>query len=426
MANGKAQEEAKQSARRRVVVTGMGCVTPVGNDLDTTWKAILDCRSGAAAIAAFDTTPFVVHFACEVKGYDPAAYMEPREVKRNDPFVHRAVGASKMAMAHSGLAKGMFVPERAGAIYASGIGGIQTIEDQYDRYMQKGAKRVSPFTIPMLMVNDAAGQLAIDLGLKGPNYATVSACSSSLHALGLAFRHIQWGEADIMVTGGTEAGITELGLGAFINMGALSMRNDNPAAASRPFDKDRDGFVVGEGAATLVLEELEHARGRNATIFAEVLGYGFTDDAHHITAPETTGDGAVRCMATAIANSGLKPEDIDYVNAHGTSTPMNDRTESLALRRVFGSCMDKVSVSSTKGHTGHLLGAAGATEAIITVMALHQGIVPPTMNFHTPDPECDIDVTPNQPKKRDIRHALSNNFGFGGHNASVCLARYDG
>jgi 3-oxoacyl-[acyl-carrier-protein] synthase II len=276
------------------------------------------------------------------------------------------------------------------------------------------------------MINDACGQLAIDFGLKGPNYATVSACSSSLHAIGLSMRHIQWGEADIMFTGGSEAGISVLGLGAFINMGALSTRNDDPATASRPFDRDRDGFVMGEGAGTLVLEELAHAKARNASILAEVLGYGFTDDAHHITAPDDHGEGASRAMRRAIADSGLSPSDIGYVNAHGTSTPLNDRTEAAALKRVFSSGLGgETAVSSTKGHTGHLLGAAGAIEAIFTVMAVWNGVVPPTINFHTPDPECDIDITPNRPRRKDIRYALSNNLGFGGHNASLCLARCD-
>ncbi|MCC8190912.1 MAG: beta-ketoacyl-ACP synthase II, partial [Planctomycetes bacterium] len=404
---------------------GMGCVTPVGNDLETSWKAVVDGKSGVGEITLVDHSMFEVHFAHEVKGFDPAAFMDPKEAKRTDRFVHMAMGASKMAFAMAGLQPGSFTPERSGVVYASGIGGIRSIEDQYERYKQKGTKRISPFTIPLLMINDAPGQLAIDLNLKGPNYATVTACASSTHAIGLAMRHIQWGEADIMLAGGSEAGISVLGLGAFINMGALSSRNDDPATASRPFDKDRDGFVIGEGAATLVLEELEHAKARGAHIYGEVLGYGFTDDAYHITAPAEEGDGAARGMAIAIENSGLKPEDIDYVNAHGTSTPFNDRTESRAIKRVFGSGVDKVSVSSTKGHTGHLLGAAGAVEAVFTFMAINDGIVPPTINFHTPDPECDIDVTPNEARRREIRYALSNNLGFGGHNATLCVGRYE-
>ena len=412
--------------RRRVVVTGMGCVTPVGNDLATTWKAILDGKSGVGPITRFDHSPFEVHFAHEVKDFDPAVYMDSKEIKRNDRFVHLAVASAKMAAAAAGLAKGGFDPERAGSVFASGIGGIRSIEEQYERFKVKGAKRISPFTIPLLMINDAPGQLAIEFCLKGPNYATVTACSSSVHAIGLSLRHIQWGEADVMFTGGSEAGISVLGLGAFINMGALSSRNDDPATASRPFDRDRDGFVLGEGSGVIILEELEHAKARRAPILAEVLGYGFTDDAHHITAPDENGDGAARAMLQALADSGLKPADIDYVNAHGTSTPLNDRSESRALRRVFGDGLGGASVSSTKGHTGHLLGAAGAIEAIFTIMAIRDGMVPPTINFHTPDPECDIDVTPNRPRKKDIRHALSNNLGFGGHNASLCLARFDG
>ena len=413
--------------KRRVVITGMGCVTPIGNDLDTTWKALLDGKSGADEITLLDHKDFAVHFAHEVKGYDPKSFIDPKEVKHTDRFVHFAMGASKMAFAMAGLDKpGSFVPERAGVVYASGIGGIRSIEDQYERFKQKGPRRISPFTIPLLMINDASGQLAIDLKFKGPNYGTVSACSSASHAIGLALRHIQWGEADVMLAGGSEAGISVLGLGAFINMGALSTRNDDLKTASRPFDKDRDGFVMGEGSGSLILEELEHAKRRGAPIIAEVLGYGFTDDAYHITAPETSGDGAARGLSIAIENSGLKPENIDYINAHGTSTPYNDRTESAAIRRVFGSHADGLSVSSTKGHTGHLLGAAAAIEAVFTAMAIKEGIVPPTINYKTPDPECNIDVTPNQPKRRDIRYALTSNLGFGGHNATLCLGRFDG
>ncbi|MDR2390692.1 MAG: beta-ketoacyl-ACP synthase II [Planctomycetota bacterium] len=412
--------------KRRVVITGMGCVTPIGNDLETAWKGILEGKSGAGPITHFDHSAFEVHFAHEVKNFDSTARMDAKEAKRTDRFVHFALAAAKMASEMALLTPGSFDSERAGAVYASGIGGIRSIEDQYERYKIKGPKRISSFTIPFLMINDACGQLAIDFGLKGPNYATVSACSSSAHAIGLAMRHIQWGEADIMFTGGSEAGISILGLGAFINMGALSTRNDDPAAASRPFDRDRDGFVLGEGAGAVVLEELGHARARNAPILAEILGYGFTDDAHHITAPDDQGDGASRAMRRAIADSGLSPSDIGYVNAHGTSTPLNDRTEAAALKHVFGARLGAgTAVSSTKGHTGHLLGAAGAIEAIFTVMAIRDGVVPPTINFRTPDPECDIDVTPNRPRRKDIRYALSNNLGFGGHNASLCLARCD-
>lgn len=415
------------ATKRRVVITGMGCVSPVGNDLDTTWKAILDGKSGVGEITLLDHSLFSVHFAHEVKNYDPAPFMvDKKDIKHTDRFVHMALGSAKMAFAMSGLKDGAFDPERAGIVYASGIGGIRSIEEQYERYKQKGVRRISPFTIPLLMINDAPGQLAIDLNLKGPNYATVTACASSTHALGLAMRHIQWGEADIMLTGGSEAGISILGLGAFINMGALSTRNDSPETASRPFDKDRDGFVMGEGSATLVLEELEHAKKRGATIYGEVLGYGFTDDAYHITAPDTSGDGAARGMALAIKSAGLTPDDIDYINAHGTSTPFNDRTESAAIHKVFGAKADKLAISSTKGHTGHLLGATGALEVIFATLAMHQGIVPPTINFQTPDPECNLDVTPNEPKKRDMKYALSNNLGFGGHNATICLGRFDG
>ncbi len=410
---------------RRVVVTGMGCVTPLGNNLAASWDAILAGKSGADLITLFDTSAFGVHFANEVKDYDPSQFMDPKEAKRADRFVHFAMGSSGMAMADAGLAKGGFDPDRAGVVFASGIGGIRSIEEQYDRYIKKGPKRISPFTIPLLMINAAPGQIAIGYNLRGPNYATVTACASATHAIGLALRHIQLDEADVMVAGGSEAGISILGLGAFINMGALSSKNDDFKTASRPFDKDRDGFVMGEGSGALILEELEHAKARGAAIYAEVLGYGYTDDAYHITAPEESGDGAARAFSIAIKNSGLKPEDIDYMNAHGTSTVYNDRTEAKALKRVFGPDLGNLSVSSTKGHTGHLLGAAGAIEAVFTIMAIKDQIVPPTINFFTPDPECDIDVTPNKAKKRTIRYAISNNLGFGGHNATLCFGKYE-
>lgn len=411
--------------KRRVVITGMGCVTPIGNDLDTTWQSLVAGKSGVGEITVIDHAPFEVHFACEVKGYDPTKYMDAKEAKRTDRFVHMAMGAAKMAVEMAGIKPGGFEAERAGVIFASGIGGITSIEDQYERYKNKGPKRISPFTIPLLMINDAPGQLAIDLGFKGPNYATVTACASATHGIGLAMRHIQWGEADIMLAGGSEAGISVLGLGAFINMGALSMRNDDPQTASRPFDKDRDGFVMGEGSGALVLEELEHAKARGATIYGEILGYGFTDDAYHITAPEESGDGPARGLSLAISNSGLKPSDIDYINAHGTSTPYNDRTESRAILKVFGEQGD-MAISSTKGHIGHLLGAAGAVESVFTVKAIAESMVPPTINFKTRDPECDIDCTPNEPRKKEIKYALTSNLGFGGHNATLCFARYDG
>jgi 3-oxoacyl-[acyl-carrier-protein] synthase II len=402
----------------------MGCVTPVGNDLETTWDAIVAGSAGADVITLFDHADFDVHFANEVKDFDPTGYMDAKEAKRADRFVHFAMAATRMAFEQSGLSGAAFDSERAGCVYGSGIGGIMSIEEQYMRFVKKGPRRISPFTIPLLMINAAPGQIAIEFGLRGINYATVSACASATHALGLALRHIQHDEADIVVTGGSEAAISILGLGAFATMGALSLRNDDPKTASRPFDKERDGFVMGEGAGSLVFEELEHAKTRGAAIYAEVLGYGFTDDAFHITAPEETGDGAARAFAKAIADSDLAPGDIDYMNAHGTSTLYNDRTEALAIKKVFGPDI-KVAVSSTKGHTGHLLGAAGAIEAIFTVKAIDTGVVPPTINQFVPDPECEIDVTPNAAKRRDIRYALSNNLGFGGHNATICFGRYE-
>jgi 3-oxoacyl-[acyl-carrier-protein] synthase II len=390
--------------------------------MDSAWKAIVAGESGADVITLFDHSAFDVHFANEVKNFEATKFMDPKEAKRADRFVHFALAATRMAFEQSGLLGCKFDSERAGCVYGSGIGGIMSIEEQYMRYVKKGPRRISPFTIPLLMINAAPGQIAIDFGLRGINYGTVSACSSATHAIGLALRHIQRDEADIIVTGGSEAAISILGLGAFATMGALSTRNDDPKTSSRPFDKDRDGFVIGEGAGTVICEELEHAKRRGAFIHAEILGYGFTDDAYHITAPEETGDGAARAFSKAISDSGLTPDDIDYINAHGTSTLYNDRTEALAIKKVFGS-EPKPAVSSTKGHTGHLLGAAGAIEAIFTVLAIRNGIVPPTINHFTDDPECDIDVTPNTPKQRDIRYALSNNLGFGGHNAAICFGR---
>jgi 3-oxoacyl-[acyl-carrier-protein] synthase II len=409
------------------VITGLGCVTPVGNDLEAAWDALLAGKSGAAEITLFDTRDFGVHFANEVKDYNPDSFMEPKEAKRADRFVHMAMGAAKMAMHHAGLKPGLYQPERAGVVFASGIGGIRSIEEQFERYLRKGPKRISAFTIPYLMINSAPGYIAIDLGMKGPNYSTVTACASATHAIGLAMRHIQLHEADLMICGGSEAGISILGLGAFTNMGALSTRNDSPTTASRPFDRERDGFVMGEGSGALVLEALEHAQARKARILAEVLGYGFTDDAYHITSPDETGVGPARAFSQAIAASGLKPTDIDYMNAHGTSTIFNDRTEAKALQMVFGDHLSHMAVSSTKGHTGHLLGAAGAIEAVFTVRAIETGMVPPTINFTTPDPECGgIDVTPNQPRRREINYAMSNNLGFGGHNATLCFGKFRG
>ena len=412
--------------KRRVVITGMGCVTPVGNDLDSTWDALVAGKSGAAEITQLDVSNFDVKFANEVKNFDPQKYIDARECRRLDRFVHFAVASAKMALDQAGFKPGLFKAERFGCVYGSGIGGILSIEEQYERYKVKGTKRVSPFTIPLLMINCAPGQLAIMFGCKGPNYGTVTACASATHAIGLSMRHIQWGEADVMLTGGSEAGISILGVSAFTNMGALSTRRDDPQTASRPFDKERDGFVMGEGSGTLLLEEYEHAKERGAKIYAEILGYGFTDDAFHITAPEETGDGGARAMSIAIENSGLKPEQIDYINAHGTSTPYNDKTETLAIKKAFGlENSKKLSISSTKGQTGHLLGAAGAIETIFSTMVINSGIIPPTINRFTPDPDCDLDTTPNQPGKREVNYVLTNNLGFGGHNATLCLGKID-
>jgi 3-oxoacyl-[acyl-carrier-protein] synthase II len=416
----------EQARGRRVVVTGIGAVTPVGNDAKTAWESLLHGRSGAAEISLIDHADFPVHFACEVKDFEPTDYIDPREAKRLDRFVHFAIASAGMAMADAALKEGGYTPERTGCVYGSGIGGILSVESQYDRFREKGPRRITPFMIPLLMTNAACGNIAIRYGLKGANYCPVSACATGAHAIGLAMRHIQWGEADVMVCGGSEAGISILGLGGFANMKALSTRNDSPETASRPFDRTRDGFVIGEGAGCLVLESLEHAQARGAAIHAEILGYGFTDDAYHITAPNEGGEGAIRAIRTAVEDSGLKPEQIDYINAHGTSTPYNDKTETKAIKAAMGEEVARgLSISSTKSCTGHTLGAAGALEAAFTIFAIEHGVIPPTANLSEADPECDLDYTPNEPKEKPVKYALSNSNGFGGHNATLCFGRYE-
>jgi len=411
--------------KRRVVVTGMGAVTPVGNDVATMWRSLIECRSGAAPITHFDASIFPVRFACELKGFDALQYMDRKEAKRADHFTQYAVAASLMAMDDAGFGDGTgYEPENTGVIVGSGIGGLKIFEEQHDVYRQRGPSKISPFFIPMFIGDIAAGIVSMRFNAKGPNYATVSACATSAHAIGDSFRTIQYGDADVMITGGAEATVTPMAIGGFANMKALSERNDTPETASRPFDATRDGFVMGEGGATVVLEELEHAKRRGARIYAEIVGYGATGDAYHLTAPAPNGEGAQRSMKRALNDAGLGPGDIQYINAHGTSTPANDMNETAAIKAVFGEHARAVNVSSTKSCTGHMLGAAGAVELVIGALAITEGIIPPTINFETADPDCDLNYTVNAPVERDVTAVLSNSFGFGGHNSTLVIQRY--
>ena len=412
--------------KRRVVVTGLGALTPVGNDVATTWQALLAGKSGAGPITKFDPTSFAVRFACEVKGFDPLAYMDRKEAKRADAYTQYAVATSLQAMRDAGFGEGTgFDPDRTGVIIGSGIGGLRTFEEQHDVYREYGASKISPFFIPMFIADIAAGIVSMQINAKGPNYATVSACASSAHAIGDAYRAIQYGDAEVMIAGGAEATVTAMAIGGFANMRALSERNDEYATASRPFDATRDGFVMGEGAACVVLEELEHATQRSAKIYGEVVGYGATADAYHLTAPAPGGEGAQRAMRRAIADAGITPADVQYVNAHGTSTPANDLNETMAMKVVFGDAAKQLNVSSTKGATGHMLGAAGAVEFLICSLTVCNGKIPPTINYRTPDPECDLNYTPNTAVDRNVRYALSNSFGFGGHNVTLAVKRFE-
>lgn len=410
--------------RRRVVVTGLGAVTPVGNDVATTWRALLAGVSGGAIITKFDPSRFKVRFACEVKGFDPLAFMDRKEAKRSDVYTQFALAAAVEAMADAGFGADGYVPEDTGVIIGSGIGGLKIFEEQHDVYRELGPSKISPFFIPMFITDMAAGIVSMRFGAKGPNYATVSACSTSAHAIGDAFRTIQYGDADVMITGGSEAAVTPMSIGGFANMTALSTRNDDPATASRPFDRGRDGFVMGEGAGVVILEELEHARRRGARIYSEIVGYGATGDAYHITGQPEDHEGLQRAMRRALRDAGIAPSDVQYVNAHGTSTPLNDPNEIRAIKKVFGDHAATLNVSSTKSATGHMLGAAGGVEFIFSTLAIVNGVVPPTINHFTPDPECDLDITPNVAVARDVRVAISNSSGFGGHNVSLAVQRY--
>jgi 3-oxoacyl-[acyl-carrier-protein] synthase II len=411
----------------RVVVTGIGVVTPIGNTVEEFWNAMLEGKSGADYITRFDTTHFETKFACEVKNFDPLLYLNRKEVQRMDLFTQFAIAAATQALQDSGLNLDKINKERTGVIFGSGIGGMWTYHYQQQLVYENNGKpdRISPFFIPMMISDIAAGHIAIRWGFKGPNYATTSACATASHSLADALMLIQRGDADIMVVGGSEAAICPMGVGGFNAMKALSTRNDDPKTASRPFDKDRDGFVMGEGAGVLILETLEHALNRGAKIYTEFAGFGLTDDAFHITQPAPNGEGAYRSMKLALEDAGLQPQDIDYINAHGTSTPYNDKNETEAIKTLFGDYAYKINISSTKSMTGHLLGAAGAVEAIATVLAIERGIIPPTINYFTPDPECDLNYTPNKPVQRKIRAALSNTFGFGGHNATLAFKAFE-
>jgi 3-oxoacyl-[acyl-carrier-protein] synthase II len=411
--------------RRRVVVTGLGAVTPIGNDVATTWRAMQDGVSGSAPITKFDPASFPVKFACELKGFDPLLSMERKEAKRADPYAQYAVAASVEAMKDAGLADGGYDVDRIGVIVGSGIGGLKSFEEQHDTYRERGASKISPFFIPMFIADIAAGVVSMRFNARGPNYATVSACATSAHAIGDAFRTIQYGDADIMICGGSEAAVTAMSIGGFANMTALSTNNAEYATASRPFDKTRDGFVMGEGAGIVILEELQHALARGAKIYGEMAGYRATGDAYHLTGQLPDHEGLQRAMRGAMADAGLTAADVDYVNAHGTSTPLNDRNEAKAIATVFGDEARRINVSSTKSMTGHMLGAAGSVEFIAATLAIRDSLVPPTINYATPDPECgDLDFTPNTAKKREVRAALSNSAGFGGHNVSIAVKRY--
>jgi 3-oxoacyl-[acyl-carrier-protein] synthase II len=411
--------------KRRVAVTGLGFVTPLGNTVAATWEAMVAGRSGAGPITRFDPAQLAVKFACEVKGFEPSRYLDKKEARRFDLFTQFAMGAAVQAVTDACLEQtwSQVDLQRVGVIIGSGTGGIATFEEQCRIYLEKGPSRVSPFFVPMFMANVASAVVSMRYGAKGPNYCTVSACATSGHALGDAFRIIQHSEADVMIAGGSEAAITPLALASFANMKALSERNDDPATASRPFDKDRDGFVMGDGAAVVILEEWEHAKKRGARIHAEMLGYGMTADAYHITAPSPDGEGAHRAMRLAMEDGGIRPEQVGYINAHGTSTPHGDAAETAAVKTVFGAHARKLIFGSTKSMTGHLLGAAGALEFGVCALALREGVIPPTINQFTPDPACDLDSAPNHAVRRPIEVALSNSFGFGGHNVTLALRR---
>jgi 3-oxoacyl-[acyl-carrier-protein] synthase II len=411
--------------KRRVVVTGVGLVSPLGIGTQANWDALCAGCSGIGPITHFDASQFSARIAGEVKGFDPLQFIDKKDVKKMDVFIQFAIAASQFAMDDAGLSVTEDIATRVGVFIASGIGGFGTIEREHLAFMQGGPRRISPFFIPASIINLAAGQVSIRFSAKGPNSATCTACSASAHAIGDAFEIIKRNDADVMIAGGSEAAITPMGVGGFAAMRALSTRNDDPQRASRPFDRDRDGFIMGEGAGVIILEELEFARRRGAQIYAELVGYGMSADAFHITAPSEDGDGGVRVMEMALRSAGARPDHIDYINAHGTSTPYNDKLETLAIKRLFGDHARTLAISSTKSMTGHLLGAAGGLEGGITALAVKHQVIPPTINYETPDPECDLDYVPNHKRAAKIEYALSNSFGFGGTNGALLFKRYE-
>ncbi|MEC0333385.1 MULTISPECIES: beta-ketoacyl-ACP synthase II [Paenibacillus] len=410
--------------RHRVVITGMGAITALGQDLDTFWNNLVQGKSGVSAIDSFDVSEYPTRIAASVKDFNPEDYMDRKEARKMDRFVQFATAAAKSALQDSGLNIGEQAdPERVGVMIGSGIGGLGTWEDQHNILLEKGPKRVSPFFIPMMIANMASGHVSILFGAKGPNTTTVTACATGTHSIGDSYKLIQRGDADVMICGGAEATIRPTGLAGFCSMRAMSTRNDEPEKASRPFDLERDGFVMGEGAGIFILEELEHAKKRGAKIYGEIIGYGLSADAHHMTEPDP--NGPERCMKMAIRDAGIAPEQIDYINAHGTSTPVGDRSETIAIKNALGDHAYKVAVSSTKSMTGHLLGAAGGVEGVICGLTLKHGVIPPTINLEHPDPECDLDYVPNVARKADVRVAMSNSFGFGGHNATIIMKKLE-
>ena len=409
---------------RRVVVTGMGAITPVGNTVEDFWKSLVSGKSGIDTITKFDSSGLPCTIAGEIKNFDISTIIDVKEARRMDEFTHYAIAAAREAVRNANLDPEKEDLTRVGVIIGAGIGGMITYHNEHKKMLEKGPKRVSPFFIPMMIPDIAAGHISINYGFQGPNYASVSACASGAHALGLGLMHIERGDADVMIVGGAEGVMTEMAFAGFCSAKTLSLRNDEPMRASRPFDRERDGFVMGEGAGVVVLEALSHAQKRGADILAEFAGIGFTGDAYHITAPHCDGDGAIRAMRLAVQNADLNNEDIDYINAHGTSTTLNDKTETLAIKKLFGKRAYGIPVSSIKSMTGHLLGATGAIEFVATIMSLKNGLIPPTINYENPDPDCDLDYVPNQTREAKISAALSNSFGFGGHNVCICLKKF--
>ncbi len=410
-------------SQRRVVVTGMGMISPLGNDLASSWDAATHGRSGLGPITSFDASAFSTRIAGEIRDFDPTVYMSPKDVKKMDAFIHYGVAASLMALDDSGLEITEANAERIGAIIGAGIGGILGIEEQTAKYLEGGPRKISPFYIPSTIINMLPGQLSIMKGIKGPNFSAVSACATSNHSIGMAMRMIQYGDADVMVAGGAERGSSPTSVGGFCSMKAMSTRNDDPQAASRPWDRDRDGFVLGDGAGILVIEEYEHAKSRGARIYCELAGFGASSDAYHMTAPSENGEGPARCMLSALKDAKINPEQVEYLNAHGTSTPLGDLAETLAMKRAFGDHAYRTMVSSTKSMTGHLLGAAGGVEAIFSVLAIHHGVIPPTINLENPGEGCDLDYVPNVAREKRIDVAMSNGFGFGGTNGTLVFKR---